>query len=217
MRLFFSAVRGELEKAINDIQRPIAEAATAAVRDAAEQGKTEGRANIAAAGFSKKWQSALRADLYPKGRVSMRPAALLRHKIPYATVFEDGATITGKPLLWLPLPTVPVGVTAKNYRKKVGEPLFTIRRPGKPPLLAARVRLTDKRAAKGLSLSALRRGANIKIGKDGKVRRGLGTLRAVPLFVGVPAVKIGKKFNLRAIFARAAAQLGNFYVKNLKP
>ena len=38
----------------------------------------------------------------------MRPAAFIYHKIRYAGVFEEGAVIGGQPLLWLPLPTVPL-------------------------------------------------------------------------------------------------------------
>ena len=41
-----------------------------------------GRASIAAAGFSCKWQHALRSKLHPPGRDSMRAAALIYHKVP---------------------------------------------------------------------------------------------------------------------------------------
>jgi hypothetical protein len=46
-----------------EIQRPIAKAATAAIREAGEIAKRDGRASIAAAGFSRKWQNALRVNI----------------------------------------------------------------------------------------------------------------------------------------------------------
>lgn len=210
MRLFFSALRGELEKAVNEIQKPIAEAATAAVKEAAEVAKTEGRANIAQAGFGKKWQNALRADFFPKRGISMRPAALVRHKIPYATVFEEGATIRGKPLLWLPLPNVPLGrggkpLTPKQYISRIG-PLASIKRPGKRPLLVG----------KGSRRTILRATEKVTRLRKGAVSRGLRK-ESVPLFVGMEQVRIPKKFNIIAIAQRAAGRLGEFYVKNLKP
>ena len=86
---------GGFIRAITDGERPIAKAATAAVRETAEMAKSAGRASIAGAGFSRKWQNALRAKIYPPNRDSMRAAALIYHKVPYAEVFEDGAVIHG--------------------------------------------------------------------------------------------------------------------------
>jgi hypothetical protein len=65
LRLTLSAVAGGFFRAVTEGERPIAKAATAAVREAAELAKTAGRANIAAAGFGRKWQNALRAKIYP--------------------------------------------------------------------------------------------------------------------------------------------------------
>ena len=57
-------------------EEPIARAATAAVGEAGERIKAAARADIAAAGFSRKWQNALRVDHYPRGReVSVNAAA----------------------------------------------------------------------------------------------------------------------------------------------
>ena len=53
----------------------MARAATAAVREAAEMAKSAGRANIATAGFSRKWQNALRARIFPPNHDSMRALA----------------------------------------------------------------------------------------------------------------------------------------------
>jgi hypothetical protein len=48
---------------VKEMRRPIARAATAAIREAGEIAKRDGRASIAAAGFSRKWQDALRVNI----------------------------------------------------------------------------------------------------------------------------------------------------------
>ena len=190
----------------------MARAATSAVREAAELAKAGGRASIAAAGFSRKWQNALRANVYPRGRDSMRAAALIYHKVPYAEVFEHGAVIHGKPLIWLPLPNAPFGAGGKRippskFRAQVGSPLYTIRRPGKPPMLGANVRMTGTRAGKGISLSLLRRGRN---------PGGRGTVQLVPLYVGVDAASMAKRFAIIAAIQHAAARLPELYLKHFR-
>jgi hypothetical protein len=122
---------------VKEMQRPIAKAATAAIREAGEIAKRDGRASIAAAGFSRKWQNALRVNFYPPQGNSMRPAAFIFHKIRYAGVFEEGAVIYGQPLLWLPLPNVPLRrgrpMTPSQYARSIG-PLVSVQRPGGPLL-----------------------------------------------------------------------------------
>ncbi len=210
LRLTLSAVAGGFFKAITEGERPIAKAATAAVREAAELAKAGGRASIAAAGFSRKWQNALRTKVYPPGRDSMRAAALIYHKVPYAQVFEEGAVIHGKPLLWLPLPNAPFGAGGRRippakFQQQVGMPLYTIRRPGKPAMLGANVRTTDVRAGKPISLALLRRGRNPS---------GKGTVRLVPLYVGVDVASISKRFAIIDAIRRAAAKLPDLYLKH---
>jgi len=100
--------KGFVDAIVKEMQRPIAKAATATIREAGKIAKRDGRASIAAAGFSRKWQNALRVNIYPPRGDSMRPAAFIFHKIRYAGVFEEGAVIGGQPFLWLPLPTVPL-------------------------------------------------------------------------------------------------------------
>jgi hypothetical protein len=201
----------EFAQAMAAMQDPIAFAGTSAITEAANIVKAEGRADIAAAGFSKKWQNALRANIYPKRQYSMDAAALIYHKIVYAGVFEEGAVVAGKPLLWLPLRDAPMGrggrrIKPSDYRQKVGHPLYSIKRPGKPPLLGAYIRTTDTRA-KGISLSQLKRGRN----PNGRGREVL-----VPLYIGVPRVNIRQKFHIRDIVSRVSGRLGELYLKNLK-
>jgi hypothetical protein len=212
VRLTLSAVAGGFFRALTEGEKPMARAATSAVREASELAKAEGRASIAAAGFSRKWQNALQAKVYPQGRDSMRAAALIYHKVPYAEVFEQGAVIHGKPYLWLPLPNAPFGSGGKRippskFRELVGSPLYTIRRPGKPLMLGANVRMTNARAGKSISLSLLRRGRN---------PGGRGTVQLVPLYVGIDAANITKRFAIIDAIERAAARLPELYLKHFR-
>jgi Family of unknown function (DUF6441) len=108
LRFAYSDVaRGFVDTIVREPQRPIAKAATAAIREAVEIAKRNERASIAAGGISRKWQNALRVNTYPPQGDSLRPAAFIYHKIRHAGVFEEGAVIGDKPLLWLPLANVP--------------------------------------------------------------------------------------------------------------
>jgi len=93
--------------------------------------ETEGRANIAAGGnfSSSRWQQGFRALVSFETRADLRIRAT--HAIKFWRVFEFGATIFCRPLLWIPLPWNNNKVSAKDY----GKPLFRVNRLGKNPLL----------------------------------------------------------------------------------
>lgn len=202
--------RGEFLSAFMASEAPIAQGATAAVKEAAEAIKSGARGSIAAAGFGKKWQNALRVDVYPKSGPSINAAAHIYHKIPYAWVFEEGAKIAGSPRLWLTSTGVPQKIgrnrmTPKNYPG----PLQYVSRPGKAPMLMAQVRVSKaaakKKAPPKLSAAAIRRGT-----------AGSGVLRSVPVFVGVSSVKLRKRFDVSGAVSRTAGQLGALYMKHLE-
>lgn len=204
-RFSYDYVAGEYARATADVQNQIAKAASAAVHGAGDLAKKAGRANIASAGFGSKWQNALRCNFYPpeNAKPSINSAALVYHKIPYAIVFEEGATIVGKPLLWLPLdralPSRSGGHrwTPKLYVQQVG-PLRLIRPPGKRPLLVGNPRGPEA-------------------GRSPRLRsKGASAGRMVPLFVGIDTVTIGKKFDIVKIVQAAAGRLEALYAQNLK-
>lgn len=209
--LKYAAVTGQFAKTMEELQIPIAVAATGAIRDVGDWVKVTGRANIAAAKFGKRWQNAFRVNIYPapSRAASLHPAALAFHRIPYAGIFETGGTIAGSPLLWLPLPNVPTSVLGRhmspaNYIRLIG-PLHTIFRPGKPPLLAGYM------AGSGdITIGKLVAG-NRLISRGGAVR-----VRSVPLFFGLDRVTLAKRFDLGPIFVKALTLIGPYYLKNLK-
>ena len=215
----FSAVKGEFAEAMADLQTPMAEAASAAIDEAAVDIKTQGRASIASAGFSKRWQNGWRVLTFPRGKTSVDAAAFAFHRIHYATVFEEGATIRGKPTLWLPISTPGKRVprsrrTPERFTREIG-PLAFVARLGKPPLLVAPAMLGPGQANKRNpepSVRALRRGAAGSPGTRGQRT----VLRSVPLFVGLDRVRIGKKFDVLGGIDRVAARLTTLYLKHLK-
>lgn len=209
MRVFLSAVGQEIDEALRDIQRPIAEAATAAMREVADAAVSDGRSQIASAGFSARSQKAFTSRLYPKGgKTTLRPAARVYHRIGYFRVFEEGARIAGKPKLWLPLDSVPLGdggrqLTPKQYAARIG-PLRSVNRPGKAPLLVGK-------AGRSSILRATKRLTRLRKGSFGRV---FGV--SIPLYVGVDAVRIRKRFGLYGAIERAANRFAEFYVRNVK-
>ena len=202
----------EFEQIVSDMRKPIAAAATGAIADAGSYIKTFGREAIGRAGFGSRWQNALRVNLYPSTGTSYNPVAFAFHRIPYAGVFEDGATIAGSPYLWLPLPGVPTSLFGKHispalYTQTIG-PLHIIIVPGRPPMLAAyMVGKPPITVAKLVAGSRARARA-----KPGSAARVI----SVPLFFALDTVTIGKKFNLQGVFNKAAGKLGEFYLRRLR-
>lgn len=165
---------------IRDKQQPVAEAAVAALRDAAAESVTEGRQNIASAGaFSGKWLSGLQyrtQDAAQGGRPSLQAKAIIFHSMGIAGVFEFGATIQGKPMLWIP--TTRGGPPASRSGKKLVS--ATVR--GKPMLFDANDRDRHRK----------------------------------PLYIGVPSVRIPKKFRITEIVKEHANQIGLLFLKHFK-
>lgn len=127
----------DFKKAMTATYGQIAHAATAAIKEAADLAKAQGRANIASAGFSARWQNALRAKVYPDSGESVDAAAFIFDKIDYAGIFEHGGPIAGKPYLWLPIEkNLPGGnrMTPKKWVAQIG-PLQAVKRGGKALLV----------------------------------------------------------------------------------
>ncbi len=207
LQLVYAAVGGDLEQKIRELEKPIAKAATAAVKDADALVKKESKSALASAGFSGRSQNAMKSVMTPKTGDSINVSVDFFLRPAYLNIFETGAQISGKPLLWLPLDTVPLGaggkrLTPKQYVDRIG------------PLHSARGAKTPLLVGKGSRSQILR--ATSKAVRFRK-RAGLqqGTVN-VPLFVGVPAVNIRKKFDLAGIVASARSQLGALYLKNIK-
>lgn len=110
-----------------------AKAAQVAARRAAEEIVTEGRKDIKSAGDfgSSRWQQGLQAKISFKSRSDIN--IRITHAVFYWKVFEFGAVIRGKPLLWIPLSFAKdaQGVRARDYPGR----LFRVDRKHGAPLL----------------------------------------------------------------------------------
>lgn len=205
MKLVARTTGNELAKFIRAIEKPIAKAATQTIKLAAQKVKDRSQQQMTGIGFSARSSRNLRYTLDPARGESVDISATFKFRTGYFNVFEKGATIQGAPLLWLPLPNVPLGagrkqLTPKEYVERVG-PLFKVRsRDGKQYLVGARTRAGVVRA----------RADVVKLRKRA-VRRGALSQSNVPLYVGVSSVKIPKKLDTAGIVRRVAAQIPNIY------
>jgi hypothetical protein len=126
-------------------RQPFAAAAVAALRETAANAVQEGRRNIGAAGpgFRRaKWQSGLQyltKNATKGGEPSPSAKAIIFHKYGIAGVFEHGATIQGKPMLWIP--TEHGAPTASRSGKKLVS--ATVR--GRPMLFDANDKDRDRK------------------------------------------------------------------------
>lgn len=203
--LSFSSV--EVMRAFAAKKAPIASAATQAMKEVGGLAKQLGRAAIAKGGFGPKWQNALRANTYPRGRDSIDAATFIFHKIDYAHVFERGAHIQGSPLLWLPMRFTPKKagrdkMTPARFSAKFS-PLVPFKSNGRI-YLGASVALNDKAKVTKITPTLLRKGHK------------KGTTRLIPMFIGVRSVTIGKKFSVIAACKKAADEIASKYFANLR-
>ncbi len=174
-------LRGDLRAVTNSVRLDIAKLVTGAFRDGAKSLKERGRASIAGGGFGGKWQSLFVAKAYPKSGYSISPQIWGHHKIGYAGEFQEPDTIGGKPLLWLPIEkNLPAGGSHWKPKNFPGPLRGGRRGAGGRPLLFGQV-------AVGRGGVPLKR----------KPRAGAKVHKVwLPVFVGVPAVRDPKRFNL---------------------
>jgi hypothetical protein len=218
IRLIYAAAVGKFEEAFREVQKPIAKAATLAMADTVDQAVDVGRAAISSQGFSSRWQNALRGKAYPTGgSFSMKPAGWIYHKIPYAGVFEQPTTISGD--MWLRLSNAPQKdgrdpLTPRLVRKRFGDILSPVSSKGKR-LLVVRLPLPSGQDPQSVKVTPTMLRSAIRAGQKSKGKRGT-TVQSVPLFHGVSAVSLRKRFNIEGATRQAADSLGSFYVRNFQ-
>jgi hypothetical protein len=156
-------------------QRPLIEAATAALRQTAANAVDEGRSDIASAGrFTGGWVSGLKYRMLDEDTPQAK--AIIFHTIGLAGVFERGATIRGKPIMFLPMrPDLP-----HSRRVRRGLTLATVH--GRPMLFDPRDRDRHRK----------------------------------PLYVGVPSVRIPKKWHITDIVKKHVDQFAALFLRLFK-
>jgi hypothetical protein len=163
-------------------REPIGKAAVAALRETAAAAVKEGRANIASAGLGfqhAQWLTGLKyrtQGATKDGQPSADAKVIVFHKYGIAGVFEHGATIEGKPLLWIP--TTHGGPPASRSGKKLTSATIN----GTPVLFDANDRDRHRK----------------------------------PLYIGVPSVRIPKKFRIFEIVKDQAKRIAVRFFKHLQ-
>jgi hypothetical protein len=213
MKIVFKADAGAFVQATDEAERTMAKGLTAAMREVGQKAADAANANIHAAGFaSRKWE--MRAKNFPASGNTLLPEVWLHSQVNFEDVFTEGKTIVGNPLLWLPLPSVPLWpgdatrqMSPRKYVETVG-PLVTMKRPGKTPLLGAPVTgsLRPQPFGRFVTKARLRRG-----------QLGGGAVTLVPLFVGVPAVAVEKRFDVQGAVEHATEAMQGLYIENETP
>ena len=114
-------------------------AITAAANETRSFMEDAARADIAASGkFGTRWTAGLHVTLT---QTQKNMVLSMTHDIPFADIFETGGTITGHPLLWLPISgTDAEGVAPRDYSGGLVSSRYP-RRNGVRPLLFS---LSDK-------------------------------------------------------------------------
>ncbi|BAE49183.1 DUF6441 family protein [Paramagnetospirillum magneticum] len=205
-----AAISGDLRKIMAEEIKAAEDAVTAAMRQAADGLKADLRRQVTEAGMGQRLANTWRAELYPKGRNSIKAAGFVFTRAPtIIRAFDQGAVIKSKHGFWLAIPTPAAGTGARGKRmtpglweQMHGSRLRFIYRRGAPSLLVAenmRVR-TGKRGgfAKG-SASALRSG------------RGM---TSVVMFILVPQVSLRKRLDVDGVAERWASALPELIVRN---
>jgi hypothetical protein len=203
---------GKYAANIEPWQQETARNLTMAFRDGAKILQTQTRAAIISAGLGPRFARQFKAFAYPRRQFSMDPVIRGFHargwrgsKIGrYANIFARGGTITGKPLLWVPLPTAPKRIagqapTPKLFIENIG-PLVSLHGTRRPILAGRSMRAVQGRRA---TVAQLQTGAR---------RQAAGRhTEIVPMFVGVRSVRIRKMVDMDPIFARVTAQLPELF------
>lgn len=136
LRVYFDSDRAgpKFERSVFRQADIVRQAARTTAKETADDILALGRADIQSAGrFGSRWTQGLHAEV-TEGGGSIRIA--VTHDVPYWRVFEKGAVIHGRPMLWIPLSFAADAqrVWARDYPGG----LFRVDRPGKAPLLLSR-------------------------------------------------------------------------------
>lgn len=169
-------------------------AVSAAMRDAGGTLKGQWRAQVARAGLGQRLANSVRLETYPKGRPSLKAAAMVFSKAPkILAVNETGAVIRAHGADWLAIPLPAAGsagrggkMTTAKWQQKNGRVLRFV-------YLQRRVALLVDDGTKAPGNVMVRR----KV-KGGYVLSEPRTFknRVVPMFILVPQVSLKKRLNL---------------------
>jgi hypothetical protein len=205
-----AAISGDLRKIMDEEIKDAEDAVTAGMRLAADGLKADLRRQVTEAGMGQRLANTWRAELYPKGRKSIKAAGFVFTRAPtIIRAFDQGAMIKSKHGFWLAIPSPAAGTGARGKRmtpglweQMHGARLRFIYRRGAPSLLVAE----NMRARAG------KRGGFAK-GSASALRSGRG-MTTVVMFILVPQVSLRKRLDVNAAAERWASALPELIVRN---
>ena len=205
-----AAITGDLRKIMAEEVKAAEDAVTAAMRQAADGLKADLRRQVTEAGMGQRLANTWRAEIYPKGRKSIKAAGFVFTKAPtIIRAFDQGGVIKSKHGFWLAIPTPAAGTGARGKRmtpglweQMHGSRLRFIYRRGAPSLLVAE----NMRARTG------KRGGFAK-GSASALRTGRG-MTSVVMFILVPQVSLRKRLDINAAAERWGSALPDLIVRN---
>jgi len=205
-----AALSGDLRKIMAEEVKAAEDAVTAGMRQAADGLKADLRRQVTEAGMGQRLANTWRAELYPKGRKSIKAAGFVFTRAPtIIRAFDQGAMIKSKHGFWLAIPTPAAGTGARGKRmtpglweQMHGARLRFIYRRGAPSLLVAE----NMRARAG------KRGGFAK-GSASALRSGRG-MTTVVMFILVPQVSLRKRLDVNAAAERWDSALPELIVRN---
>jgi hypothetical protein len=120
IRLRSQSIKPQLDETVKRLKARVAAAATTSTQVLADTILREGRVDIASAGrFAGSWVSGFTYEISGEDNVK---TIVFHHSNPLWRVFQRGASIRGKPLLWIPVD--PGGPRAKDFSGR----LFQVKR-----------------------------------------------------------------------------------------
>lgn len=236
-----TAKQGDYLRAFNEIRGTIYGALRLAFNDTAKQIQSQARIQIASAGLRGKWITGFRTYVFPRQPNDLSTELVIRgfHSYNIANVFERGAHVSGKPFLWVPLPSAPAKVRGKPTTAArliaAGVRLRKIQSRGRPLLIGYIIRSSAGARRKnvvgvpGTRRLLLRTGSvtvqqllngqrNVR---RAQTRSAFGGRRGpqsvpIPLFVGLSSVEIKKRLDINSIYRIAQLNLVGFYSRRVE-
>jgi hypothetical protein len=205
-----AAISGDLRKIMAEEVKAAEDAVTAGMRQAADGLKADLRHQVTEAGMGQRLANTWRAELYPKGRKSIKAAGFVFTRTPtIIRAFDQGAVIKSRHGFWLAIPTPAAGagprakrMTPGLWEQMHGARLRFIYRRGAPSLLVA----DNMRARTG------KRGGFAK-GSASAQRTGRG-MTTVVMFILVPQVSLKKRIDVDGAAERWASALPELIVRH---
>lgn len=217
------ALRGNLEKLLEQELKDGAVAVTRAMREAGRGLKKDLRRDVARAGLGARLGKTWRALNFPRTGNSLGAAALVFTKAPQIIdAFDRGVVIRGTRgnLLAIPTEAVPKrlarraggkggGVTPALVEKALGIELRPVKRPGKPTILVA-----DGLVARGGKRGGFRKATVRKATKTQGARVALKGLTTVVMFTLLPQVRLRKRLNVARAGNKAQRRLPRLILRH---